>query len=102
MEEIIIATSNKGKVREAQEILKKFKVIPMSEIGVNIDVEEDGKTFKENAIKKAQIIAQGINKRCLADDSGIEIEYLNGFPGVLQKGGIVEQIEKEILHYWKN
>ena len=39
MEEIIIATSNKGKVREAQEILKKFKVIPMSEIGVNIDVE---------------------------------------------------------------
>ena len=47
MEEIIIATSNKGKVREAQEILKKFKVIPMSEIGVNIDVEEDGKTFNE-------------------------------------------------------
>ena len=80
MEEIIIATSNKGKVREAQEILKKFKVIPMSEIGVNIDVEEDGKTFKENAIKKAQIIAQGINKRCLA-----EIEYLNGFPGVITK-----------------
>ena len=56
MEEIIIATSNRGKVREAQEILKKFKVIPMSEIGVNIDVEEDGKTFKENAIKKAKII----------------------------------------------
>ena len=83
MEEIIIATSNKGKVREAQEILKKFKVIPMSEIGVNIDVEEDGKTFKENAIKKAPIIAQEINKRCLADDSGIEIEYLNGFPGVI-------------------
>ena len=64
MEEIIIATSNKGKVREAQEILK---------------------TFKENAIKKAQIIAQEINKRCLADDSGIEIEYLNGFPGVITK-----------------
>ena len=85
MEEIIIATSNKGKVREAQEILKKFKVIPMSEIGVNIDVEEDEKTFKENAIKKAQIIAQEINKRCLADDSGIEIEYLNGFPGVITK-----------------
>ena len=85
MEEIIIATSNKGKVREAQEILKKFKVIPMSEIDVNIDVEEDGKTFKENAIKKAKIIAQKINKRCLADDSGIEIEYLNGFPGVITK-----------------
>lgn len=85
MEEIIIATSNKGKIKEAQEILKKFKVIPMSEIGVNIDVEEDGKTFKENAIKKAKTFANVISQRCIADDSGIEIEYLNGFPGVITK-----------------
>ena len=68
MEEIIIATSNKGKVREAQEILKKFKVIPMSEIGVNIDVEEDGKTFKENAIKKLNNCFKAIisKKPCIA------------------------------------
>ena len=86
MEEIIIATSNKGKVREAQEILKKFKVIPMSEIGVNIDVEEDKNTFEENAIKKAQIISKEIGgEMCIADDSGIEIEFLDGFPGVLTK-----------------
>ena len=62
MEEIIIATSNKGKVREAQEILKKFKVIPMSEIGVNIDVEEDGKTFKESALIKAKSALIGVSK----------------------------------------
>ena len=51
MEEIIIATSNKGKVREAQEILKKFKVIPMSEIGVNIDVEECYKKSPNNSTR---------------------------------------------------
>ncbi len=51
MEEIIIATSNKGKSKRSTRNFKKFKVIPMSEIGVNIDVEEDGKTFKENAKK---------------------------------------------------
>ena len=85
MEEIIIATSNEGKIREVEEVLKGYRVIPMSELGVNIDVEEDGKTFKENAIKKAETIAKVINKKCIADDSGIEIEYLNGFPGVVTK-----------------
>ena len=59
MEEIIIATSNKGKVREAQEILKKFKVIPMSEIGVNIDVEEDGKTFNAQENWEGETITSG-------------------------------------------
>ena len=85
MKTVVIATSNKGKVKEAQEILKDFKVIPMGEVGINVDVEEDGKTFRENAIKKAQTIAKVINQRCIADDSGIEIEYLNGFPGVITK-----------------
>ena len=84
MEEIIIATSNKRKVREAQEILKKFKVIPMSEIDVNIDVEEDGKTFLENAKKKAIEIYKIVqsNEGVIADDSGLCIKVLNGFPGV--------------------
>ena len=85
MKTVVIATSNKGKVKEAQEILKDFKVIPMGEVGINVDVEEDGKTFRENAIKKAQAIAKVISQRCIADDSGIEIEYLNGFPGVITK-----------------
>lgn len=86
MEEIIIASSNKGKIKEAQEILNNFKIVSMQELGVNIDVEEDQDTFKGNAIKKAETIAKHLNgRKCIADDSGIEIEYLDGFPGVYTK-----------------
>lgn len=86
MKEIIMASNNKGKIKEAQEILKEYNIIAMKEAGINIDVEEDKDTFEGNAIKKAETIskiAQG--KPCIADDSGIEIEYLNGFPGVHTK-----------------
>lgn len=86
MKEIVIASGNKGKIKEAQEILKEYKIISIEEIGVNVDVEEDQKTFEENAIKKAETIAKELGgKMCLADDSGIEIEYLDGFPGVFTK-----------------
>ncbi len=86
MEEIIIASGNKGKIKEAQEILAGYKVVSIKEIGVDIDVEEDKETFEENAIKKATEISKYLNgKKCISDDSGIEIEYLNGFPGVFTK-----------------
>lgn len=86
MREIVIASGNKGKIKEAQEILKEFKVISMNELGIDIDVEEDKKTFEGNAKKKAETIAKELNGRlCIADDSGIEIEYLDGFPGVFTK-----------------
>ena len=86
MKEIIIASNNKGKIKEAQEILKDYKIIAMKEAGINIDVEEDKDTFEENAIKKAETIAKiAQGKPCIADDSGIEIEYLKGFPGVHTK-----------------
>ena len=86
MEEIIIASGNKGKIKEAQEILKEFKVISIKKLGIDVDVEEDKETFEENAIKKAETIAKELNgKMCIADDSGIEIEYLDGFPGVRTK-----------------
>lgn len=58
----------------------------MEELGIEIDVEEDQKTFEGNAIKKAETISRELNgKMCIADDSGIEIEYLDGFPGVFTK-----------------
>ena len=86
MEKIIIASGNKGKIKEAQEIFEEFEVIPMSSVGVNIDVEEDQETFAGNAIKKAETIAKALNgEKCIADDSGIEIEALDGFPGVRTK-----------------
>lgn len=84
--EIVIASGNKGKIKEAQEILKEYKIIPMSEIGIDIDIEEDQDTFEGNAIKKAETIAKQLKgKVYMADDSGIEIEYLGGFPGVNTK-----------------
>ena len=84
--DIVMASGNNGKIKEAQEILKECKIIPMKELGINIDVEEDKETFIGNAIKKAETIAKKLNgKQCMADDSGIEIEYLNGFPGVHTK-----------------
>lgn len=86
MEEIIIASGNKGKIKEAQEILTGYKVVSIKDVGVDIDVEEDKETFEENAIKKASEISKYLNgKKCISDDSGIEIEYLNGFPGVFTK-----------------
>ena len=86
MKEIVIASGNKGKIKEAMDILKEYKVISMEELGIDIDVEEDKDTFEGNAIKKAETIAKTLNgKLCIADDSGIEIEYLDGFPGVLTK-----------------
>lgn len=84
--QIVIASGNKEKIREAQEILKDYEIVPINEIGIYIDVEEDKNTFEGNAIKKAETIAKKLEgKMCLADDSGIQIEYLNGFPGVFTK-----------------
>ena len=86
MEEIVIASGNAGKIKAAQEILKEFKITSIKDAGIDIDVEEDKDTFEGNAIKKAEVIANKLNgKKCIADDSGIEIEYLNGFPGVVTK-----------------
>lgn len=84
--EIIIASGNKSKIKEAQEILKEYKIIPMQELGIEREVEEDQETFLKNAIKKAETIAKELEEKwCIADDSGIEIEYLNGFPGAYTK-----------------
>ena len=85
-EEIVIASNNEGKIKEVQEILSDYKIISMKETDIEIEVNEDQKTFEKNAIKKAEIISNELDgKMCLADDSGIEIEYLNGFPGVYTK-----------------
>lgn len=84
--QIVMASGNKEKIKEAQEILKDYKIISMNELGIDIEVEEDQDTFEGNAVKKAETISKKLNgKMCIADDSGIEIEYLEGFPGVYTK-----------------
>ena len=80
--EIIFATKNKGKLREVKEILKGYTVLGMEEVGVDIDVIEDGVTFEENALKKAVQIMEATGKIVLSDDSGMEIDHLNNEPGV--------------------
>lgn len=86
MEEIVIASKNKGKIKEVQEILKEYKIISMQDFEIDIDIEENQKTFKANAIKKAETISKILKgKKCIADDSGISIEYLNGFPRGIHK-----------------
>ena len=86
MKEIVIASNNKGKIKDITSILKEYKIISMEELNIKVDVEEDQKTFEGNAIKKAETIAKLLKgKMCLADDSGIEIDYLDGFPGVFTK-----------------
>lgn len=84
MKQIILASNNKNKLQEIKNKLKKFDidVISQKEAGVNIEVEETGKTFKENSYLKAKAIYDIIKKPVIADDSGLEIDCLNGEPGV--------------------
>ena len=82
---LIIATSNKDKVREIGEILKDtpFTAVSMHEEGLDPDIVEDGKTFEENALIKARAV-HGLAENCyvMADDSGLCIDALDGAPGI--------------------
>ena len=83
MKEIVLASSNPGKVREINQLLATLDlhVQPQSEFGV-VDAEETGLTFVENAILKARNAAQHTGLPAIADDSGIEVDALNGAPGI--------------------
>lgn len=97
MKEVVFATKNKGKIKEIQAILgNEYIVKSMEEIDINIDIIEDGKTFEENAIKKAVEIMNITNKIVLADDSGLEIDYLDGEPGVYSARYMGEDTSYEI------
>lgn len=84
MTKIIFATKNKGKIKEINAIMSDMnvEVISMEEAGINVDVVEDGTTFQENAIKKACEIMEISGFITMADDSGLEIDYLDKAPGV--------------------
>ncbi len=81
---IVIATKNKGKLKEINEIFRDTNVdiVSMEEIGIDIEVDEDGTTFSENALKKANEIMKMSGEVTLADDSGLEVDYLGGAPGI--------------------
>lgn len=79
---ILAATTNHGKIREIKEILSDFEIISLKDAGIDVDVEENGKTFAENAYIKAYEISKLTDLPVLADDSGLEVEALDGRPGV--------------------
>ena len=85
MTKIIFATGNKDKMREIREIMQDcdVEIISMKEAGIDPEINEDGATFEENAIIKAKAVAAFTGAIVLADDSGLEIDYLNKEPGVL-------------------
>ena len=82
MKSIILASNNKDKVKEVKEILKGYDIISMKEAGIDVDIEENGTTFVENALIKARAIMKLTGQITMADDSGLEIDYLNKAPGV--------------------
>ena len=84
MSRIIFATGNAGKMKEIREILSDlpYEVVSMKEAGVTADIVEDGTTFEENALIKARTIAKLTGEIAMADDSGLEVDYLDKAPGI--------------------
>lgn len=88
MYQIIFATGNAGKMKEVREILADLpaQVLSMKEAGIDTDIVEDGTSFEENAVIKARVVAGALGERekavVLADDSGLEIDWLDGEPGI--------------------
>ncbi len=80
--EILVATGNAHKLQEIQSILPAIKFKSLKDVGIDIDILEDGSSFEENALKKAMAIAQLSDDMVLADDSGLVVNALNGAPGI--------------------
>ena len=81
---LVFATGNEGKMKEIREILKELdlEICSLKEAGIQMDAEENGTTFEENALIKARAAAAHTDAIVMADDSGLEIDYLGGEPGV--------------------
>lgn len=84
MDKLIFATGNAGKMKEIREILGRtgLTILSQKEAGITSDAEENGTTFEANALIKARAVAAQTDALVLADDSGLEIDYLNGEPGI--------------------
>lgn len=81
---IIFATGNEGKMKEIREILAdpQVEILSMKEAGITAEIEENGTSFEENAVIKAKAVMELCHEIVLADDSGLEIDYLNKEPGI--------------------
>jgi XTP/dITP diphosphohydrolase len=85
MKKLVLATSNKGKVREIKALCEHYEVIPYTDLIEEFEIVEDGDTFKENALIKARAVYKALGDEdavVLADDSGISVDLLGGEPGI--------------------
>lgn len=83
MSTLIFATNNQNKVTEVRSILnKKFNILSLKEAGIDIDIPEPFDTLQDNAREKARVIHEITNQNCFSEDTGLEVEALNGEPGV--------------------
>ncbi|MFV0530590.1 MAG: RdgB/HAM1 family non-canonical purine NTP pyrophosphatase [Flavobacteriales bacterium] len=85
MKKIVLASNNTHKIKEIQQVLKEVRIITLQEAGFTEEIEETAETFEDNAMLKAVTVFDKIQIPTLADDSGLEVEALNGAPGVLSK-----------------
>ena len=79
---IVLASGNKHKIKEIQQMLPEFEIVGYKDLGFDFEIEEDGKTFYENALIKAKTVSEKLSLPALADDSGICVDALNGEPGI--------------------
>lgn len=95
---IVFATGNQDKMREIREIMAEFgmEILSMKEAGIEADIVEDGTSFEENAVIKAKAVAKYTDAIVLADDSGLEIDYLNKEPGIYSARYMGEDTSYEI------
>lgn len=79
---LVVATGNQGKLKEIRAILPEHEIICLKDLNIDTDIEENGTTFEENAIIKAETICKMTNMITIADDSGLVVDYLGGAPGI--------------------
>ena len=85
MKKLVLATSNRGKVREIKELCRDYEVVPYTDLIEPFEIVEDAETFKENALIKARAVYEALGDEdavVLADDSGISVDVLDGAPGI--------------------
>jgi len=104
MQRLLVATTNKGKIKELGEFLKDLpvKLVSLKDVHITTDIEETGKTYKENSQKKALFYAKLSNLPAVSDDGGLEIAALNNAPGIRSRRWLgYEAKDEELIEYMK-
>jgi XTP/dITP diphosphohydrolase len=96
---IVVASGNAGKIKEMKEIFPDVEILSMKELGFNEEIEENGKSFRENAFIKAKAVGDKLHLATLSDDSGLCVDALGGAPGIYSArfSGEGEKANRELL-----